>query len=790
MLHQRKNRTIRIFISSTFVDMNVERNLLQTKVIPGLKDYCSVKGWQFECVDLRWGVSQEAQDQSRTIDICLNEIRHCRNISPKPNFIVLLGQRYGWIPDGNGMSATEIEVYEGLLSQEYLSSNTIVYDRLLYDVPDKYTNVYIEEDSYPKLQNLKDRLYDFVSKGSLYRQEISFEEYIQDEFKDKFVNHMTMMLKNLVDAEIKESANLDDYHIEHLFQEEIVKTSDPEKYYELISEIDACTSDIVVIKSTDEKKRREILASYALLHHDDCFFRALGRSWLSSDGAGVLKSFLKTYGVKFFPSDSDRKLVERVRGAFRYPDFYKVSPPSSIVIDSLDNLQLQDILLFFTWLPEESKPKVILSLTDDKYLIYAHKELYGIIDVDAESKYGYSDFKQLFDMVCRPENNDSAFVRLALGLLCYSHSGVTEDEILEIAAIDHEYYSSLKENAKHDLPVLDGMMQRIPYSIWSILYHNIKDILVVRNSLGATTFVFDNDGYKNHAIQYLGEEQKSRIYSLIIRYFTSDKVYSKLRALIELPHAYLAIKAYDKLYELLKDHTFCQRLIANGLIDNLMEYVKILRREFNNDIEIAGYLDIMSEFLDKEGDFLCKYAKYDKTCYQRKFDMYCSVNNTKTSVGYIQKAVFLRNCTSASCVSNGIALIVSYPHDYESLCEIIDINSGKLLAMRYIKQDVIERNDSVYSGSLEKSFVDSDKPVVYIYNSHGYMNIWNYVTNKYEHVESSDILRYHDEDFTLPDDFYLDKRESIISCGKIDEHSFYIVTSTSLRLITCESGID
>jgi len=88
-------QVIRFFISSTFHDMQQERNALQTKVFPRLREFCRERGARFQPVDLRWGVSQEASQDHRTLAICLEEIRRCREVSPDFNFLVLLGERHG-----------------------------------------------------------------------------------------------------------------------------------------------------------------------------------------------------------------------------------------------------------------------------------------------------------------------------------------------------------------------------------------------------------------------------------------------------------------------------------------------------------------------------------------------------------------------------------------------------------------------------------------------------------------------------------------------------------------------
>ena len=63
-------KTFRIFVSSTFSDLKEERNALQEKVFPRLRELCLQHGCRFQAVDLRWGVREEAglsSDQRKAI---------------------------------------------------------------------------------------------------------------------------------------------------------------------------------------------------------------------------------------------------------------------------------------------------------------------------------------------------------------------------------------------------------------------------------------------------------------------------------------------------------------------------------------------------------------------------------------------------------------------------------------------------------------------------------------------------------------------------------------------------
>jgi Domain of unknown function (DUF4062) len=90
--------TFRLFISSTFSDFTAEREALQKRVFPELERFCSERSAGFQAIDLRWGITEQAQQEHDTLRICLEEVRRCQALSPRPNFAVLLGNRYGWEP--------------------------------------------------------------------------------------------------------------------------------------------------------------------------------------------------------------------------------------------------------------------------------------------------------------------------------------------------------------------------------------------------------------------------------------------------------------------------------------------------------------------------------------------------------------------------------------------------------------------------------------------------------------------------------------------------------------------
>ncbi len=131
-------RVFRVFVSSTFTDMIAERNALQMKVFEVLRAYCAEKGYRFQAMDLRWGISDEASAGQRTMRICLSEIARCQAVSPRPNFVVLLGDRYGWRPLPEVVNATEFDTVVSFLPEAGLALAEACYERDDNAIPPVY----------------------------------------------------------------------------------------------------------------------------------------------------------------------------------------------------------------------------------------------------------------------------------------------------------------------------------------------------------------------------------------------------------------------------------------------------------------------------------------------------------------------------------------------------------------------------------------------------------------------------------------------------------------------------
>ena len=105
---------IRVFISSTFADMDHERSYFNEVLSPKISRICAERGVSFFSVDLRWGITTEEQVNGKVLPICLNEIDKCRPYFIGIRFLTTAGNRWNPTvrfisdPTDSHMSCTEI----------------------------------------------------------------------------------------------------------------------------------------------------------------------------------------------------------------------------------------------------------------------------------------------------------------------------------------------------------------------------------------------------------------------------------------------------------------------------------------------------------------------------------------------------------------------------------------------------------------------------------------------------------------------------------------------------------
>jgi len=165
----KKWREIRLFISSTFLDMHGERDILTRIVLPEIKERAKQRKIKIYEVDLRWGVTEHESQTNQSIQLCLDEVDRCEF------FIGILGGRYGWAPSQYDVpehprfewlkhyaperSITELEMHLATSNQD---KSCFFYFRdptFLSSMPEMYQKYFTDSvDQNDKMENLKAKI--------------------------------------------------------------------------------------------------------------------------------------------------------------------------------------------------------------------------------------------------------------------------------------------------------------------------------------------------------------------------------------------------------------------------------------------------------------------------------------------------------------------------------------------------------------------------------------------------------------------------------------------------------
>jgi len=128
----------RVFVSSTFSDFHQERDHLEQQVFPRVRQFCEARGARFQHVDLRWGISESAAREMKATELCELELQRCQQLSPRPNFVILAGDRYGWCPPPRKISETDWLPLLKVLSDQNAQYLSAAYQRDEFASPPDY----------------------------------------------------------------------------------------------------------------------------------------------------------------------------------------------------------------------------------------------------------------------------------------------------------------------------------------------------------------------------------------------------------------------------------------------------------------------------------------------------------------------------------------------------------------------------------------------------------------------------------------------------------------------------
>ena len=226
---------ISLFISSTFNDMQVERDVLHQKVIPHIRRYASSLGESIRIIDLRWGIdTSEIESEKiteRVTRACLKGIEQCDNY-----LIAFLGNRYGWVPLDfpydylrneygvvfeTPVSMTEVELQYGILSKDDITKSLVyMRDSIIGSSGQELHNVC--DDIY-KMESLKTRIKEKGCKIRHYSLRFRSDDYCES---DELARMLIDDIEKLLNKKIANTKSGIYYEQENLF-----KSIEKEKSY-------------------------------------------------------------------------------------------------------------------------------------------------------------------------------------------------------------------------------------------------------------------------------------------------------------------------------------------------------------------------------------------------------------------------------------------------------------------------------------------------------------------------------------------------------------------------------
>jgi tetratricopeptide (TPR) repeat protein len=373
------NRRIRVFVSSTFRDMQVDRDVLVKKVFPQLRKLCESRAVTWTEVDLRWGITKEQANEGKVLPLCLAEIERSR-----PYFIGLLGERYGWVPERispdlledepwlkehQKHSVTELEILHGVLNSPAMADRALFYFRdpayvNKVDVAQRSDFVCENAESAENLTRLKDRIRTAHSQGKLkypahenYADPDALAELVLADFT-RLINELYP--ENQVPNPLDQEANR---HEEHARSRRDIYIPRPQLYEILNRHIESDNPPLVLIGESGCGKTA-LLANWVDLwrkaHPQDLIIQHyIGSTPDSTGWERIVTRILGELKRAFEIPDELPSAPDKLRGALD-EWFVKSAGPRRIVLvlDGLNQLEDRDNAQELGWLPVRFIPNV------------------------------------------------------------------------------------------------------------------------------------------------------------------------------------------------------------------------------------------------------------------------------------------------------------------------------------------------------------------------------------------------------------------------------------------------
>ncbi|WP_394010852.1 tetratricopeptide repeat protein [Anaerococcus cruorum] len=403
-----------IFVSSTFKDMHIERDLIQTKLSPDLNEKAyqkRIEGIKFQ--DLRWGIDTDIENEEekdkKILEVCLDEIENNR-----PYFMVLVGDRYGWIPDNDLVketgvrygiyspdekiekSITNLEIDYGFLKNPQYAKHSFAYIRNI--VGDLKGTIYEQDpEEKEKIEKLKKEIRQVLPAENIHEYDVTYKDgYLVgvDKFVDFATEDMTRVLleNQIIKEDLTDTQKEILYHKTQADEKSVISNARKAIEDQIVKEI--AKNNVITVKGKSGNGKSTLMAKIServnKKYNSIILFSSLTPKTTSPQGmmrviteyinetlrkedmaidfSKILEDFEEedaSQGVKKEDESKDEKLYETALREY----FKKGKREIIILIDAIDQLDnpagVAELLkpLNFT---NDSKIKFIISYLEDE----------------------------------------------------------------------------------------------------------------------------------------------------------------------------------------------------------------------------------------------------------------------------------------------------------------------------------------------------------------------------------------------------------------------------------------
>jgi tetratricopeptide (TPR) repeat protein len=376
-------RSIRVFISSTFRDMQAERDELTKFIFPRLRKLCEQRGVTWGYVDLRWGITDEQTAEGKVLPICLNTIHRCR-----PYFIGILGERYGWIPDEIPQelikdepwlaehldhSVTELEILHGVLNNPDMAEHAYFYFRdpsLITSLPEAQQGDFFEKPTVDEiekhgLEEAKRRAQDRRQKLTALKDQIRDSGFpVRENYHDEreLGEWVLIDLTAVINRFYPEGSQPDPLEREAADHETFAASRmgvyvGRQTYFDVLDDHAKEDGPPLVLLGESGSGKSALLANWARQYRTNCpeellLMHFIGASPASADWTAMLRRIMGEFNRRYNIQEEIPVQPDTLRIAFaNWLNMAAVKGRFVLIMDALNQLEDRDQAPDLIWLP-------------------------------------------------------------------------------------------------------------------------------------------------------------------------------------------------------------------------------------------------------------------------------------------------------------------------------------------------------------------------------------------------------------------------------------------------------